>query len=353
MDRLHARYPFLSGAREAVREADVDLASLVATDHPAVDRGIERVERAIEDRTVGEPRRSARVELLSYPLARVLVSLVDDTALTRRYARAEARAAAERLREDAAGTELRSADRVRLSLRELLAEFDLAGATRGREGGGFALDVTAYLTLAAGKNDDGWRLVNRELADGRVPVTREELFDLLETAVERRVAAELPFDVPEPIATELDEERARVAERLADFDLTREIDAVVPELFPPCVTALLERLRSGEDLPQHQRFAAIAFLAGVGADADDVVALCGASDRPDEPTLRYQTEHVRADVGPVEYPPPSCATMQSWDACVDAPDRCDTVGHPLVYYEAALVREGDVEDWRERQTPER
>ena len=92
MERLHARYPFLEASREAVEAADVDLAALVAAGGPAVERGSERVRRALlEGTTVTEEPRaySDRAELLSYPVARVLVSLLDVPGAVEKYAAAE------------------------------------------------------------------------------------------------------------------------------------------------------------------------------------------------------------------------------------------------------------------------
>jgi DNA primase large subunit len=348
VQQRHARYPFLTAAREAVREADIDLAELVAAGGPAVEHGLARVEHAIEDGTVGEPHRRPRTELLSYPVARGLVSLVDQPVLTRRYARAEARTAAERLRADAEGEALRSADRGELSLREFLAEFDLASGADEREQG-YEMAVTAYLPLAASRSGDGWRLVNRDLADGRLPVSEAELFDLLETAVERRVEGGLPLDVPGTIAGELETGTARLEELLAGLDLTRDIDTVAPELFPPCMKALLDRVQKGEHLAHHSRFAITAFLTSIGMSTDDIVELYEVNPGFGEEMTRYQTNHIRGEVGPTEYSPPSCATMQSYGDCVNMDDLCETIAHPLAYYEEALERaDEDVEDWRER-----
>jgi len=85
MDALDAKYPFFATAREAVADAAVSLPELVAADAPAVERARERVERALMDGTVASesgafPTESAydtQAELLSYPIARILVSLLD------------------------------------------------------------------------------------------------------------------------------------------------------------------------------------------------------------------------------------------------------------------------------------
>ncbi|WP_254766138.1 DNA primase regulatory subunit PriL [Salinilacihabitans rarus] len=349
MNRLHARYPFLEAAREAVATQAVDLATVVAEDRAVVDRARERVVRALEDGEVGDPRRDPRTELLSYPVARVLVSLAGERVLVRRYARAEAATAHERFTADFADTtELKSVETTGVGLDDLLAEFDLTGAVREVDGG-YRVGVGAYLRLSADLWGDEWRLVNRALADGEVPVEEGELLTLLREAVRERVADGLPFDVPEPIAAALEDDAEEIRERLADLDLTREIDTVVPELFPPCMKALLDSIQRGEHLPHHSRFAITAFLASIGMETDEIVELYRVNSSFGEEMTRYQTDHIRGETSPTEYSPPSCATMQSYGDCVNKDDLCERIPHPMAYYEKRLddADEDDLDDWRE------
>jgi len=335
MERRHAHYPFTRAARAAVEDAGVDLAELVADDDPAVDRAIERVEHSLLAGTVGEPRRVDRTELLSYPVARVLVSLLDEPTLVRRYAAAEATTAAERFRADVEADDLASTGGG-LDLDWLLAEFDLAGAVREVGGGEpFRVAVGPYLRLAPDGED--WRLVGRPLADGEVPVTREELFDLLESAVRERVAADLPLSVPDPVAEPLSDAVEAVAELLDERDLPPEsaVATVERAQFPPCMAALYDRVEAGEDLPHHSRFALVTFLSSLGLDPDAVAAVF--EDAGPE-TARHQAERVGEG-----YAPPSCATMQALGDCVppeERADRCATIDHPLNFYAGALADAG-------------
>jgi len=352
IEPIHARYPFTAAARGAVDEADVDLAQVVASDESVVARGLERVEWALTEGEVGEPHRRTRVELLSYPVARVLVSLVDERVLTRKYARAEAATAHERFVEEfAATTEYKSTRSERLTQADLLAEFDLTSAVR-ESPEGYRVDVGAYLDLAADQWGDEWRLVNRVLADGEVTVTAEELHELLRQAVRHRVADGLPLSVPNPIAEHLDDEVAQVRETLSNLDLTREIDTVVPELFPPCMKHLLDQVQKGEHLEHHSRFAIASFLTSIGMTTDEIVDLFQVNPGFGEDATRYQVDHIRGATSPTEYSPPSCATMQSYGDCYNKDDVCEDVideSHPLNYYEHMLDQEDedDLVDWRE------
>ncbi len=352
MQRLHARYPFLEAARDAVATEAVDLATVVEQDRAVVDRARERVVAALEDGETGDPHREPRVELLSYPVARVLVSMVDERILVRKYARAEAATAYDRFTADfETTTELKSVDSTGLDFETVLSEFDLQAVVRETTDG-YRIDVGTYLPLAEDLWEDEWHLVNRALADGEVPVTEAELLTLLQEAVRSRIEDGLPFDVPDVIGAALEDDVAEIREVLADLELTREIDTVVPELFPPCMKALLDGIQKGEHLPHHSRFAITAFLSNIGMETDEIVDLYRVNSSFGEEMTRYQTDHIRGDSSPTEYSAPSCATMQSYGDCVNKDDLCERIPHPMAYYEERIddADDDEVEDWRDEES---
>ncbi|MFW5938610.1 MAG: DNA primase regulatory subunit PriL [Halanaeroarchaeum sp.] len=354
MDARHARYPFLAGARDAVEEAGVDLADVVATDQDVVERALERVTRSLTDREVGPAARSTRTELLSYPVARVLVSLVDADVARRRYASAEAVTAFERFTTDFEDdAEMRSVGGSHLSRDVLLREFDLSVAVRKTEDG-YRMAVGPYLKYAASLRGEDWRLTARTLSDGTVAVDASELDEILRQAIEERVAADLPLSVPEVIATELEREVETVEETLEELDFTRDIDTVVPELFPPCMQHLLDGIQRGDHLAHHSRFAITSFLTNIGLSTDEIVDLYQVNPGFGREMTEYQTEHIRGETSPTEYTAPSCATMKAYGDCVNPDDLCDAISHPLSYYEVKLddADEDELTDWREREDVE-
>ncbi|MFH5799568.1 DNA primase [Haladaptatus sp. CMAA 1911] len=354
MNSLHARYPFLASAREAVRDANLDLAEVIAGDggrHPAVERGVERVRRALLDGTVRAPddgrRWATTAEVLSYPIARMLVSLLDAPGAVEKYANAEATTAYERFTADFETPDdgLRSTQGASLTLDAFLADFDLAGDITTR-GDGFGVAVSTYISLV-GEFGDGWRLVTRQLEDGVVVVSQGELHELLRTAVETRIAADLPLSVPDEIGEELADELSELESSFTDADFSHDIDTLVPELFPPCMTALLSRARDAETLPAHSEFTLVSFLTSIGLDADEILSLCEVRSSGRGDRLRARIERLR-DERTTQFAPPSCATLQAYGDCVNKDQRCETVTHPLVYYEDALDENGTATDWRDR-----
>ncbi|WP_435074002.1 DNA primase [Halorubrum sp. HHNYT27] len=387
MDALDAKYPFFAPAREAVADAAVSLPELVAADAPAVERGRERVERALMDGTVASESGSfpddsdydVQAELLSYPIARILVSLLDSEPAIEKYAAAEAATAVDRIREDlAADDELRSVSAPTVDLGDVLAEFDLADAVRPEAPGGgpaaigaggaggagagsagasargrtpdhYWIDVGSYLGLTSPSWGPSWRLVNRALADGAVRVSREELLDALEAAVEARVREGLPFELAagEGIAGELEDGVADLKRLLSERSYAGPADVVAPELFPPCMTNLIEKAERDVDLSPPESFALMSFLVGIGMTPDEVVAFC-ADTSLDAEGIRYQTEYLKDDRG-TQYPPPTCETLANYGICHNEDDHMQVAVDPLAYYEKRVETADEITDWRERE----
>jgi len=375
MQPIHARYPFFDEARGAVGEVGASVPELAASGDPAVERGRERVERALTEGTTApaEPSRwSDEAELLSYPVARVLVSLLAEEKAVEKYATAEAATAAARFADDVTGGDdgLRSTTDASVSLRRVLQEFDLdgavreerlAGADRNRSAGAtdrdwYRVGVEKFLLLT-GEWGEEWRLVNRELADGEVRTQRGELYGadghgLLVAAVRRRVADGLPFDLGDErrnaLEDALDEPLSVLRDLLGERVAVRDIDAVLPSLFPECIDGLLTRAES-EELDDTESFALLSFLAAIGLDAADAADFC-AGTTLSERQVRYAIERLGEKRG-AQYPPPSCETLSAYGICTNQNGHRDRANHPLVLYRERL-RETDPEervDWREEE----
>ncbi|MDD1740095.1 MAG: hypothetical protein LUQ30_04570 [Methanothrix sp.] len=99
-------YPFTEDAAGAVREAGYSLESLLtrASFKAVRSRAMRRVAGALQGaipESCPQSQAEHLSELLSYPLARVMVSCLGDEILLRRYALAEAKLAFRRMQEEA------------------------------------------------------------------------------------------------------------------------------------------------------------------------------------------------------------------------------------------------------------
>ena len=336
MDASHARYPFLDTAREAVEAADVDLTELVATDSAVVERGHERVERALVEGSIEtDSHVTLRTELLSYPIARVLVSLLDTPGAVEKYAAAEAETAHARFVEDSEGQTRIHDNRQSLSLESLLQEFNLNADVQTTETDDrYRIAVETYLRCAPEDND--WTLATRELSDGYVSVNRSEILALLRETVEERVVTGLPFEVPQQIAEPLLPTVQELKSVLASVEYPQEIDRIEPKLFPDCINQLIEQARADDAFEPLEQFTLVSFLAAIGMDAGDIRDFCGKHDDH----FAYTTERLagKDENGGNTYPPPSFETMQRYGICGEEHDDA----HPLEEYAARLSTSEDI-----------
>lgn len=365
MRRRDGRYPQFAAAREAVSEIGASLPGLVAEGAPAIDRGRERVERALTAGTVAPEGVSTlepdgdwrtRTELLSYPVARVLISLLDEPAAVEKYAAAEAATVVEQLREDDDGGTDPRGGRGRVALQTALREFDLGAAVRvdpvDRDRLGPSrrwIQVDRYLALADPDWGREWRLAVRELSDGEVRVERAELFDLLEEAIRRYVAEDLPFEqVDEKLASALESQLDSVRALLSDSSAVPEVEAVIPELFPSCVARLVGR-GTDRELGPRESFALLSFLAAIGMDREAVVGFTAETTLSVE-QVSYQYPRIAdGERERAQYPPPTCEALAAYGICENEDGHRDAGPTPAAAYAERVAAEGgDYVDWRER-----
>lgn len=324
-DPSPATYPFTAGAAAYVRELGVDIPDLLKKRvyDRARARGVERVIQAIDGRIEKntDTDMPAELEVLSYPVARMIVSCIGDDYLIRRYALAEAKAAHEAL----------------IGEPQIIQQSVLA--TMGQEFGmnidiseqKFRLHFTDYVRYAHRMHDPGWKLVNRRLQSGWLSLSQKEFTRLLQEAIRDRIQQDLPLDIPSetgicdklsgPIATVQESLGARKTE----FEIGGEVESGA---FPPCIAHSIAMLQGGVNLAHSARFATTAFLRNIGMSVDDIVGMFGGSPDFDETRTRYQVEHIAGQ----EYTAPGCDTMKTYGNCVGADDLCKRVVHPLNYY---------------------
>ena len=346
MDPVYARYPFVSEARAAVEATDVDLATLVRNrDSAVLDRAVDRIESAITDGRVSDPISDHEVELLSYPMARVLVSVINEPVLTDRYALAEARRAQELLDADRETAALQSTAHRTLDRETILDELDLIDRLIDTPDGPM-IAVASYLQLVTELRDPTWRLIKRQLADGMVSITEDELEVLIREAIRHRVATDLPLRVPEDIADALATRVDYLVDMLAEVQLPSTIDVVSPPHFPSCMVSLLDRYRTGDEMDAIARFTLVSFLCSIGLDEDELLAFLEVTSPSEAEALRYQYRHVHASANATAYPPPTCRTLAAAGVCREDSPGCAGAPHPLIGYKRRLAAATDISDWR-------
>jgi DNA primase large subunit len=319
-------FPFTQEAAEQVRKAGYSLESLIGKTSFKTVRGRaqERVAGAISGNIPDSASNSdveQLSELLSYPLARVMVSCLGDPILLRRYALAEAKLASHRMQGEMEGL--------------IVLADDLGIHPQGP--GPYKVHFSEYIRAAHGMHSPKWKLTNRDLSLGYLTVTDEELKRIMQEAIREKVLKGLPLPVDENICYTLREYLGPLKAQIEVMRAKERVDLgkVEEGAFPPCIKKMLSDVARGVNLAHSARFALVSFLLQINMSAEEVVSLFNTSPDFDSEKTRYQVEHIAGASG-TRYKPPSCATMATYGNCPGEDELCKRVHHPLSYYERRM-----------------
>jgi len=325
-----ARYPILPEVGDYLKEQKVTLDDLVSSPAyvQARDAGRRRVLEAWLDGRVSDHSLSTEVEriveILSYVVARIIVSCTADDHLVQRYALAEAETAESRLLEEDSVFVLRMAEYLGLDV------------VKG-DNSDITIHFTDYLKHSSQMRSPEWKLTVQDIEGGRVTVDKRRLVRIIQNAVQERIAKELPLPVNDDIMAAFEpaigEVRDEVVKRKARFE--KETYGKVSFLrLPPCMKELMSLMKKGENVPHVGRFALTAFLHTVGMSNEEIVAVFSVSPDFNQHLASYQIDHITGISSGIEYIPPECDTMKSRGVCFDPDDLCNKkwMNHPLTYY---------------------
>ncbi len=329
MDTLMAaRFPFLDIASQMVREQKVDIEDLVSSETfaDARARGVERLENALDRSEVSYiPLTSPYdhlMEVMSYPYARMIVSVIDDRFLTKRYALSEAVRMNRLLGEEEQATVLNIA-------RSL-------GVNSSLDDDRLKMHFADFLRFSTRIKSQEWKLVNSELDKGYVYLSHEKFDRLLQNALQDRIESELPLKVPDEFRSAMSKDIQRITNILEStksrFE-TKFSGTLVDEQLPPCIRTLLNNALHAVNLPHSGRFALVSFLHTIGMNSEQILALFSQSPDFDESKSMYQIKHITGELNNTDgYTPPECHTMKSNGLCVEDDSLCAKINHPLTYY---------------------
>ncbi|MCS7118838.1 MAG: DNA primase regulatory subunit PriL [Archaeoglobaceae archaeon] len=253
-------------------------------------------------------RLSAKVSVLSYISAKMLVSRLEDW-VRMRYAVNEAEAFSEAF------------DDERDEILYILAK------EMGIKLRGWNVYITSYLKASSRIKDDDWRLVNRFFIDGYVKTNRSQVVRIMKEFLRIRLFEKKNsfLSVLEPHLKEIESFVIKEKEKKVDLSFG-DVDT---NCFPPCMVEIISEIRKGMNVPHTARFALTSFLLNIGMKIDDIINIFSTAPDFDEEKSRYQIEHIAGMRGKgAEYTSPSCDTMRTYYNCIA---NCN-VKHPLIFY---------------------
>jgi DNA primase large subunit len=321
-----AKYPFLAEAGDYVRAHGLSVEALADPEYaPIVDRARQRILAAARGRELsGSPDER---DILSFPLAMLLVKATKLEHLAAKFSLAEATRAERLLAQERDPQVLHEVLQKVANLTVEPVELEVAGKRYD-----FRMPMVEFLRRAPKLHADKWRLINQVVVEGHVLLMRADLARLFREEIAHQVQQKL---------------RSVSAPRLpAVLDaVVREIVAATPppppsaltwhrtpDQYPPCIVHILEKMKRSENVAHFGRFLHATYLLTVGLTVDEVLDQYRASPDFNERIARYQIEHLAGlRGGRRKYRVPNCRTVLSHNMCFRHPTYCYNIVTPLQY----------------------
>ncbi|CAD6491500.1 MAG: Eukaryotic and archaeal DNA primase, large subunit [Candidatus Argoarchaeum ethanivorans] len=322
-----AIYPFLPAAASYIKIKNLNIGVTEVTTSPGFENIIQKsmadITSAIHGtlfRAQKEDITESEMQLLSYPITRMILSCVDNPHLTQRYAIAESKEASKNLKQEK--TERLKIIAKALNLHPILEKKQF-----------LYIHFAEYVQTAHSIKELKWKLTNRRLDKGSVTINNNDFIRLLEEQIKKRVLHGMPLNVSDDICTSLESctEQIKTILSQTQQDMVYDLGKVNQEYFPPCIAYAIKTVQAGINISHSTRFALTSFLVTIGMSTDTIVELFASSPDFDAEKTRYQIEHI-AGSGGTTYTPPSCATMATFGNCIGKNRLCDKISHPLNYY---------------------
>jgi len=341
-----AKFPFTIEASDYIKSFNIEPIELARPElNQILERAVARIKQAVFSGKISSELSQEDVDILAYPTALMLISVIGDDRARRRYALAEAKRAYELLRDELPEKLLQIA-RASFAWDAKLVDQDVGGSHFE-----FAVRFEDYVRNSARIRDLRWKLVNRVLSEGYVLLPREDFARLLEEEVQAKVLEKTAISqltLPPDLERYVEPLRSLIAVRSRQLAADEIPRAAMAASMPPCMTNLLSLLQSSKHISHTGRFAMTAFLLNIGTSEEELLKMFKSFADFDERIARYQVEHIAGKRGSRrKYTAPNCSTMRTQGLCVNPDELCSTITHPLSYYrkKARLLFQ------RQRQSP--
>jgi DNA primase large subunit len=333
-----SKYPFLNDSRQYVKENNLSVMEIL--DDPLYERaraiGVERLDNSFKNRDVGNRSLASKsdciMELLSYPIARMIAVCINDNYFKRRYALGEAVHAYKNLLNEKIEFLLKIAEEFKFRIK-----YD-------EEVNKLYIFFVDYLRNAPTRYKE-WKMINRSMENGFVEISHKDLARLIQEALRERINKELDErDCSQAVSKIFLNDIKRIQNSVSLHRKKIEaapVGQVDIKKLPPCMKDILAAIQAGENVPHMGRFALVSFLNSLKLKTNDILKLFSSAPDYEEEKTRYQVEHITGVLSSTSYKAPSCEKMRTYGICpIDKiDDICNKKRHPVSYYHAKWSQE--------------
>lgn len=335
---LISKYPFLNSSKEYIKNNNLSIEELL--DDPLYERarvtGVERLDKAFDKRDVGErslvTESDKIMELLSYPIARMIAVCIDDIYFKRRYALGEAIHAYKNLLNETTNF-----------LIDVSKEFNI-NVNFDKDTNRISIYFVDYLHHAPTRYKE-WKMINRQMKNGFIQISKKDLARIIQEALRTRINNELDErtcskTVYETFSSDIKRLQNSVMIHRKNIEAA-PIGKLDTKKLPPCMKNILVAVQAGENVPHMGRFALVSFLHSLRLSNNEILKIFSTAPDYEEERTRYQVEHITGYSSSTAYTPPGCDKMRTYGICPteEIDDLCKKKRHPLSYYKAKWKQE--------------
>jgi len=327
-----AKYPFLNESKKYVKDNKLSVEELLNDPiyEPAKLIGIERLDNAFKNRDVGIRSLATEydciMEILSYPIARMMAVCIGDIYFIRRYALSEAVHTYNLLVNEPISTLINISEEFNFNIKY------------SSDDNKISIYFTDYLKNAPTRYLK-WKMINRGMENGYISLSRKDFSRIIQEALRLRINQELDVKkcnktINESFKSEIYRIKKLVGKHRKKIE-TIPLGKLDKDKLPPCMKDILKSIQSGENVPHMGRFAIVAFLNSLKLNSNEILQLFSSAPDFEEEKSRYQVEHISGTTSSTSYVSPGCEKMRSYGICPTEKmdDLCKKSRHPLSYYQ--------------------
>jgi DNA primase large subunit len=327
------KYPFIKEAREYVKNKGLSIEDIFLTTEfrQILDHAYERIVNAINKGTIPANKRidpsKIDIEILSFPTAILMISIIGNDALAYKYAVAESKRAIKLFKNE----NLEKLAYIGESLGWNVEIIEMQGIRY------LSIPVTTYISYASSLSGEEWHLSLQNISKGYISLLKKMYIRILGEGVKYHILKLFNpvINIDYSGASEYIERLMKLSEEKfkLSYAITPEMEGISEVYYPPCMRVILGELMSGKNPPHLARFSIVAFLRSIGWKPEETIKLFTRVADFNERITRYQVEHIYGMRGSkIVYNVPSCNTLKASNLCYAGNDPiCARIKHPLQY----------------------
>lgn len=322
----YAKYPFLPETGDFVQKLNFTINDLLDSDYNILENAKNRIIYGFKHGTSPTSISNVEVDILSFPLALLLIKSTNNSYAISKFALAESKRIEHFLLNERQSV-IPKLFEIILKIQPIEIKDDSVGKWD------YKIPLTGYLPRSLHLRGINWRLVNRLVDQGFVYVKHKEIVELLRSEIYEMIIAKLD-EIKIPPSLFENKSISKIIKEIQNSTPRPPLDnrnIVFTGEYPPCISKAIEMVKNGDQVKHYGKFLMTTFLLRAGKNVDDVIKMYPTSLGFSESITRYQVEHIAGLKGSgTKYSVPSCKTMQTNDFCFKT-KACGNITNPLQF----------------------